>query len=430
MGRVVVIGAGAMGLSAAWHASRAGHEVVVLEADRTPGGMAAHFDFGGLSIERFYHFICKTDWATFKLLSELGIADRLHWRDTSMGYFINGRLYPWGDPFALLRFPLLGFMDKFRYGWQVFRASKRSDWSDLHGVNVRDWIVGEAGETVWNTLWSRSFQLKFYEYTSQVAAPWLGVRIKRLAASRKSIFQEQLGYIDGGSETLVKALVTGIEAQGGRVLCGHEVLRVEVSDGKVAGVSTDKGYFSAEQVISTVPTPLVSQLVPALPEGLKQQYDSIKNIGAVCLLLKLKQSASPHFWVNINDPNLEIPGLVEFSRLRPTGSDHIVYVPFYMPQDNPKFNQDDRYFIDIGIAAVRKLNPGIGLEDVIDAKLGRLNYAQPVCEPGFPDKLPPIQTPIAGLQIADTSFYYPEDRGISESVRLAEIMADGIRRPA
>ena len=51
--------------------------------------------------------------------------------------------------------------------------------------------------------------------------------------------------------------------------------------------------------------------------------------------------------------------------------------------------------------------------------VGRLRYAQPVCEAGFLAKIPKIQTPIAGLQIADTCFYYPEDRGISESVRSA-----------
>jgi hypothetical protein len=38
--------------------------------------------------------------------------------------------------------------------------------------------------------------------------------------------------------------------------------------------------------------------------------------------------------------------------------------------------------------------------------------------------LPSIQTSIAGLQIADTCFYYPEDRGISESVRLGKMMAE------
>lgn len=422
MSRVVIIGAGAMGLAAGWHASRAGHEVTVVEADAIPGGMAAHFDFGGLSIERFYHFICRPDQSTFDLMAELGISDRLRWRDTSMGYFINGRLYKWGDPLALMRFPLLGPIDKFRYGWQVFRASKRTDWSDLHRTNVRDWIVGEAGETIWNTLWARSFQLKFFELTDRVAAPWLGVRIRRLAASRKSLFQEELGYIDGGSEVLVKALVAGIEARGGRVLCGQQVQRVDTMGGRVTGVSTAGGTFPADHVICTIPTPYVSQLIPDLPDGLKARYDAIRNIGAVCVVLKLKKSVTPHFWVNINDPAIEVPGVVEFSRLRPT-AEHIVYVPFYMPQGNPKFGRHDQAFIDESIAVVRKLNPGITQDDVIDAVVGRLKYAQPVCEPGFPDMLPPVRTPIRGLQIADTSFYYPEDRGISESARLARQMA-------
>jgi len=41
-----------MGLAAAFHAIKAGHAVEVLEAAPEPGGMAAHFDLAGLSIER------------------------------------------------------------------------------------------------------------------------------------------------------------------------------------------------------------------------------------------------------------------------------------------------------------------------------------------------------------------------------------------
>ena len=87
MAKVAVIGAGAMGLAAAYHALKAGHRVTVYEADQVPGGMAAHFDFGGLSIERFYHFVCKADRPTFELLAELGIGDKMRWVPTSMGVF-------------------------------------------------------------------------------------------------------------------------------------------------------------------------------------------------------------------------------------------------------------------------------------------------------------------------------------------------------
>src|SRR5688572_29792143 len=163
-------------------------------------------------------------------MAELGIGDRLRWGRTSMGYYIDGKLYKWGDPLALLAFPLLGPIDKFRYARHVFMASKRRDWSRLERLNVRDWIVAEAGEKVWRLLWKRSFELKFYELTDSVAALWLGFRIKRLAASRKSIFQEELGYIDGGTEVLVDALVKGIEANRGRVLCREPAQEVEIRD--------------------------------------------------------------------------------------------------------------------------------------------------------------------------------------------------------
>ena len=414
-----------MGLAAAWHACKAGHEVVVLEAGPVPGGMAAHFDFGGLSIERFYHFICKPDRPTFELLAELGIEDRLRWRATSMGYFIDGRLYKWGDPFALLSFPLLGPIDKFRYARHVFAASKRSDWSALEHSNVRDWIVGQAGEKIWNLLWKRSFDLKFYELTDSVSAPWLGVRIKRLAASRRSVFQEELGYLDGGTEVLVEALVKGIEANGGKVLCGEPVQGIEVRDGSVTGARTPNGLHEGDHVISTMAIPYVVGLVPELPAAHRAKLEAIRNIGVVCVVLKLTRSVTPHFWVNINDPRIDVPGIVEFSRLRPV-RDHIVYVPFYMPQGNAKFARDDREFIEESKRAVKLVNPDIRDEDFVDAALGRLRYAQPVCGPGFAAKLPPIQTPIRGLQIADTSFYYPEDRGVSESVRLAKQMASRI----
>ena len=65
MTKIVVLGAGPMGLAAAYQAVSLGHEVDLVEADSKVGGMAAHFDFDGLSIERFYHFICKSDASTF-----------------------------------------------------------------------------------------------------------------------------------------------------------------------------------------------------------------------------------------------------------------------------------------------------------------------------------------------------------------------------
>src|SRR3546814_12774048 len=105
MTTVGIVGAGAMGLAAAYHALKAGHRVTVYEADSVPGGMAAHADLAGLSTERFYYFVCKADAATFALIRELGIDDCISWPATTMGYFVAGHSHSWTDPMRRPAFP-------------------------------------------------------------------------------------------------------------------------------------------------------------------------------------------------------------------------------------------------------------------------------------------------------------------------------------
>ncbi len=417
-----MIGAGAMGLAAAFYALQLGHEVTVVEADSQAGGMAAHFDFDGLSIERFYHFICKPDRPTFALLEELGIADRLRWRPTSMGYWVNGVMHKWGDPISLLTTSLLNPIEKLRYGAQMFLTSKRKSFDDLETVSAKRWIEQGSGRSVYDKLWRRLMSLKFYQYADDVSAAWIATRVRRIGNSRRSLFQEELGYLEGGSQTLVDALVAAIEANGGKIHLGCPAERVETQDGAVIAVAAGGRLFPADAVICTVPTPFVSGLVPDLPQASKDAYDAIRNIGVVCVVHKLRKPVSPHFWVNIVDQDVDIPGVIEFSNLRPM--DHtVVYAPYYMPTDNPKWTAPDKAFIDESFGYIRRLNPQITEADRLTSKVGRLRYAQPLCEPGFAAKIPPIRTPIRGLQVADTCFYYPEDRGVSEGARLAKEMA-------
>jgi protoporphyrinogen oxidase len=420
--RVAVLGSGAMGLAAAYEATLVGHDVTVLEADTQAGGMAAHFNFGGLSIERYYHFICKTDYPSFELFKELGIEDKLRWRETSMGVVVDGTLHDWGNPLALLRFPGMSLLDKLRYGLFAFVSVKRDSWPALEHVNAKQWITSWCGEAVYKLHWEQLFRHKFYEYQDNISAAWIWTRVRRIGRSRKSMMQEELAYLEGGTETLVHALVKAVEQRGGKIVLGKPALRVVTESGRVTGVETADGFLPADAVISTVPTPFVSKLIPDLSAEARAKYDAIPNIGVCCLIFKLKRSLTPHFWINLSDPHIEIPGMIEFSNLRPMDA-HVVYVPYYMPTTNKKFTWSDEQLLGEAFAAMQKIQPLLTADDVMDSRVARLRYAQPVCAPDFAATLPPVQTEIQGLQVADTCFYYPEDRGIAESVRLGREMA-------
>lgn len=422
MARLVVVGAGAMGLASAWHAAKAGHQVTVVEAANAPGGMAAHFDLAGISIERFYHFICKTDYPTFDLLDQLGIAQSLRWRPTGMGYFIDGALHKWGDPIALLTFPGLGLIDKLRYALFALVSARRDRWGALETQTAREWITRWVGKRGFARMWEPLFRLKFFEYAENISAAWIWTRVRRTGRSRRSLMQEELGYLEGGSETLIHALVSGIEALGGTIRLSTPATKVTSDNGRVTGVETPQGFITADAVIMTMPTPLVSAAVPDLPDDWKARYDAIPNIGVLCLVFSLARAVSPYFWVNIAENDIEIPGIIEFSNLRPVGG-HVVFVPYYMPVTHEKWGWSDEALLKQAFGYLRRINPELTEADIIAAHAARLRHAQPICAPGFAAMLPPIETPIAGLQIADTCFYYPEDRGISESVRLGKEMA-------
>ena len=122
--KVAVVGAGPMGLMCAYELLKQGHQVTLFEKDDRIGGMSASFDLDGVQIEKYYHFICATDHALFDLLKEFDIHHKLTWRETRMGFYYDGVLYPWGDPVSLLKFPKLNLLRNCDMVCMCFIASR------------------------------------------------------------------------------------------------------------------------------------------------------------------------------------------------------------------------------------------------------------------------------------------------------------------
>lgn len=420
--RIAVLGAGPMGLAVAYQLARDGHCPVVFEADDRVGGMTASFDFSGLSIERYYHFHCISDHAFLAVLSELGLADKMCWVETRMGYWYQGQLQAWGNPIALLKFQGLSPVAKFRYGLHAFLCTKRKNWAPLDHVDAVSWIKRWVGSEAYEVLWRRLFDYKFYDYTNNLSAAWIWSRIRRIGRSRYSLFREKLGYLEGGSGTLLQAMHADIQSRGGEVRLKSPVNKVVIVNGEIKGVELAGNLEVFDKVISTIPLPYIPRLMPDLPDDVLDRFKAVNNIAVVCVIVKLRKQVTENFWLNTNDPEMDIPGLVEYSNLRPLDQ-HVVYVPFYMPGEHPKFAEPDQAFLDKVRRYLKKINPALVDDDFIEMRASRYRYAQPICDPGYLDNLPPVGLPIKGLWVADTSYYYPEDRGISESIDFGRKMA-------
>lgn len=420
--KIAVLGAGPMGLAVAYQLIQEGYKPVVFEADDRVGGMTASFDFGGLAIERYYHFHCTSDHAFFKILKELSIENKLHWTATKMGYFYKNKLLPWGNPLSLLTFPGLSFVAKLRYGLHAFHSTKRKNWQSLDKLEASAWIRKWIGKEAYEVLWSKLFDFKFYEYANQLSAAWIWSRIRRIGRSRYNIFKEKLGYLEGGSETLLHAMRSYIEAHGGEIHLNSAVREVVTEGDALMGIRVGESLIPCDKVISTIPIPYLAKLIPGLPENILSSYRGVKNIAVVCVIAKLKRRVSENFWLNINDPSMDIPGLVEYSNLRPLDQ-NIVYVPFYMPGEHPKFQDSDEIYLTKVQNYLQKINPELKSSDFLEMRASRYRYAQPICSPEHLSRLPSVQLPIKHLWAADTSYYYPEDRGISESIEFGRNLA-------
>src|SRR5262249_33959668 len=139
--RVGIIGGGIAGLASAHFLLNAGHVPVVLEASDQLGGLGTHFMHQGVSLERFYHVILDSDVELCALIADLGVSDRLVWRETGMGFLVDGKLYPFNTPRDLLRFRALRLTDRLRtaFGALYITALKKNG-LDLDHVPARDWL--------------------------------------------------------------------------------------------------------------------------------------------------------------------------------------------------------------------------------------------------------------------------------------------------
>jgi protoporphyrinogen oxidase len=416
---IAVLGAGALGLSAAFRLAQLGAKVTVLEREPLAGGLAAGFQpVPGVWLERFYHHLFRSDRHAISLIEELGLGDALTWHRPVTATRYRDREYQLDSPMSLLRFTPLSPIARLRMGATLafLRALPRAGL--LEGRTASSWLRSTMGHSGFEIVWEPLLRAKFGTAANEISLPWFWARVHDRTA--------ELGYLAGGFQQLYDRLRDAVTELGGSVRLGTEVTSIGSRNGALEvgireGQTTDALDF--DLVVSTLPTRLTCRLTPELPDWYRQRHDRAQAVGAHCLILGLDRPLTDVYWLNINDPEYPFMAVVEHTNMRSPSEYqglHIVYLANYRPMDDPIFKTSKDDLITAWMDPLRRLNPDFDRHWIQASWSHAAPFAQPIVTPAYREHIPPFDTPVKNLFVANMFQVYPHDRGQNYSIELAE----------
>jgi protoporphyrinogen oxidase len=427
MSRVVVIGGGISGTVTALRLARAGREVTLLERSPNLGGLVVSFAIGGTPLECFYHHVFPNEREILRLINELGLGSQFGWFRSSVGVLTHGRIWPFTSATDLLRFEPLPFRDRVRLGLGSVRMTG-ADWRRFDRTQAREWLRRATSDQAVDVIWDPLLRFKFGTAGSTVPASWMAARFRQRASAR-TLRGERLGYLRGGFRQLFDGLGAELSKLGASVCTDTGVERIAVDDGRIVGVVTDDGTeIEAPGVVYAGQLPNLAGLLPS--EAIDSRMaGGAGRLGATCIILELTRPISDTYWTNVCIDDVPFGALIEHTNLVPAedyGGRNIVYLGRYFTPDDPLAKADLGQTSKEWIEALAAHVPGFTSNSVVDVHPFRTPYAAPLISLGYRHRLLPVRSHIDGLFVATTAQIYPEDRGMNEGVRLADVAADAV----
>lgn len=423
MKKVAIIGGGMLGLSLAYELSQSGFAVTVLEKNKEWGGLASGLKIGDTYIEKYYHHWFRSDSAVQELIKELGLGYKLEFLASSMGIYLDGKVHSFSGSLDLLKFKPLSFFYRLRAGIVSFYLQKSRYSTKYEQLKALDWCYRYYGKQPVDQIWKPLLQGKFGKYYKDISMSWLWARIHDRASSRPNpIGKEYLGYLDGGFQVLIDTLVSKLQ-EFGVTMMNNADLQGYKKVGKKHLLRINDKEKEFDIVVSTVPGPVFMKIFP-VSDKLKKQITSINYLGAICMVLELKQSLTPYYWLNINDPKAPILALVEhtnFVAKERYGDKIIVYIAKYLDPESEMFKMTEDQLFELYCQYLPKVNKNFKPDWVTAKHFFKSAYAQHVVTIGY--KVPDYETDVEGLYYANFTQIYPHDRGTNYAVEQAQTLS-------
>jgi protoporphyrinogen oxidase len=455
---VLCIGAGPAGLTAAYHLSKAGVNVTVLERDpvnvggisRTETYKGFRFDIGG------HRFFSKS--AEIEALWQEILGDQFIDRPRKSRIFYRGKLfdYPLRALDALLK---LGIFESALCMASYARARLLPV---REPKNFEQWVTNQFG--------ARLFGIFFRTYTekvwgmkcSEISADWAAQRIKGLSlgkavwhalvpkklASRGETVKtliDSFRYPRLGPGQMWEAAAKHVEQRGGRVLRGHDVTGVaREASGRWIVTSRDAGgtghRFEADHVISSAAIrDLVAALQPAPPAHVKQAADDLKYRDFLTVALVVKDRGRfDDNWIYIHEPGVKVGRIQNFKswspELVPDPALNCYGLEYFCFEGDQLWTSDDAQLVDLARRELVQLGLA-SADEVVDGHVIRQPKAYPVYDDAYQRNVETIRAWVerkaAGLHLVGRNGmhkYNNQDHAMMTALLTAENILAGHAR--
>ena len=320
--RVVIVGGGAAGLSAAYTLTKQGLAPILLESEDHIGGRIARESMDGLSVDAGADFFCSSYDVAFQMCEELGVS--LVGSKMKLGWFRNGRwvtttpgLSPWNLIRNLPAARALGFLSP-RVMWpaqKLFRGilsqsrylnfASDSRLAELdEEENFGDYL-DRLGVTE-----SLKLTLGGFLEMTMGHVEFSGHAYMRTYLAEMLINAQKLRVPEMGAGALTEALA---DACSDSIRMSTPVRRIVIADGTVTGVMTDEGPIEADAVICAVPATKVSGVIPDLPSEIRQTLGNITYSSGCRVVIGLDHPPLPSGWNGALYPEDDTPLLLDRS---------------------------------------------------------------------------------------------------------------------
>jgi protoporphyrinogen oxidase len=429
----VIVGGGFTGLTAAYVLSKQGHKVRVIETDSTAGGLAGTFQFAdGVKLEKFYHHWFNNDVYVPELVKELGMEGDVITLPTRTGMYFNGRMWKLSTPMDLLRFTALSFIERIRLGLLVLQVRRIKDWRTIEHLSIREWLESLCGKNVYRVVWEPLIKSKFSVYAEAVNAVWMWKKLVLRGSTRNDKGGEVLAYFKGGFGRLAEAMVTAIKSAGGEVSLGVNVIGVRSDGNKIIALQTSSGEVTGHQFLFTPAFPIITKIFAgAADTNWLANMSRIRYLGNMCLVLRLNHSLSDTYWLNVNDPGFPFVGVIEhtnFDLPENYKGSHIAFLSRYLAVEDPVWSYSDEQYVEFALVHLKRMFPKMERSWLLDHRVWRAEFAQPVTERNYSQYVPGRETPFVNGSISTMAQIYPEDRGTNYAIREGRAVAEHIAK--